>query len=334
MSNKWFQENKDKFFKKYSDKEILKDIEQYKFGNSNLSLTFRHFFDEVMYKAVGAHGELASSAYQAKTPWDFINDDSHIEYVLQYINRHKTFFSAKKDEDNIKSYFRNAAPRKVGQFPVKQARKIIFDNFPDYDLFEEPLNIHDPSCGFGSRMSAVLLEGCNYYGTDPNVELFECLHNYFRFFQKYHLTRGVIDIMNHGSEVFVPEWENMMDISFTSPPYFNLEIYSNDSSSSTKNYHNYELWKEEYMLPTCRNIKRYIKKDCLAIINTKNVIPRKANVFKNMPKIIPIFDDFVKCFESLGMARMPDISMKNKSKSWNKEETFNEPIMVFKKDAG
>lgn len=321
MSNKWFQENKDKFFKKYSDKEILKDIEQYKFGNSNLSLTFRHFFEEVMYKAVGAYGQVANSNYSEKTPWNFINNDECVNYVEQYIIKHKSFFGSLNVFDNIKSYFRNQRPRKVAQFPVKQARKLIFENFPDYDLFEEPLNIHDPSCGFGSRMSAVLLEGCNYYGTDPNLELFDCLNRYYNFLKQYHLTRGASDIRNIGSEVFVPEWENMMDISFTSPPYFNLEIYSEDTGASTKNYDNYELWKQEYMVPTCKNIKTYLKKDCLALINTKNI-----------SKKIPIFDDFVKCFEDLGMKRLNNLNVDMPSKKvWNNEETFNEPVMVFQK---
>lgn len=321
MSNKWFQENKDKFFKKYSDKELIEDIENYKYKNGNLGKIFRHFFDEVMYKAVGNKGRPVNSTYNAKTPYDFINDDDCINFCLTYISRHKEFFNANDDDIvNIKSYFRNKNPRKVAQFPVKQAQKIIFDNFPDYDLFEEPLNIHDPSCGFGSRMSAVLLEGCNYYGTDPNLELFVALEDYYKFLKLNRATRGSIDIRNIGSEVFVPEWENMMDISFTSPPYFNLEIYSSDKSASTKNYNNYELWKQEYMYPTCKNIKKYLKNKAVAMINIKNISKKE-----------PIFDDFVKCFESLDMKRLSDAKLKINKKSFNYDETSTEPVMVFQK---
>jgi DNA modification methylase len=111
-----------------------------------------------------------------------------------------------------------------------------------------------------------------------------------------------------------------MDISFTSPPYFNLEIYSSDKAKSTKNYDNYSLWVEEYMRPTCENILYYLKPEGYAMINIKNLSKKE-----------PIFDDFVKTFLELGMKRLPDEHLHISSKSWNNEETFLEPVMVFQK---
>ena len=56
MSNKWFQENKDKFFKKYSDKELIEDIENYKYKNGNLGKIFRHFLMKLCIKLLAAKG--------------------------------------------------------------------------------------------------------------------------------------------------------------------------------------------------------------------------------------------------------------------------------------
>lgn len=39
------------------------------------------------------------------------------------------------------------------------------------------------------------------------------------------------------------------DLMFTSPPYFNLESYSNDNFASSSNYNNYDKWLKDFMIP-------------------------------------------------------------------------------------
>ena len=317
----WLDTHRDEFFQKYSDEEIIKDIQEYMYGKGRLHLYFRHFYEEVVYKSVGAKGAPLNKNFPQRTPMEALESDEFVEFALNYCKEHSDFFTDKmSDCAKMKCFFQNKRPRKVANFPPREARRLIFSKFPDYDLFDEPLNIHDPSSGFGSRQASVLLNGCNYYSTDVNAELHSKLKDAYAFMKKHHLTRGKCDLRLQGSEERIEEWKEKMDISFTSPPYFNLEIYSSDKAKSTKNYDNYSLWVEEYMRPTCENILYYLKPCGYAMINIKNLSKKE-----------PIFDDFVKTFLELGMKRLPDEHLHISSKSWNNEETFLEPVMVFQK---
>ena len=316
----WFDNNKERFFKKYTDEELCKDIQDYLYGNGKLLKFLSHFFDECLYKCVGYKGRPLNKQHPEKTPYAALQSDSFIDFAFCYMKEHKDFFDSDDDISLLKSFFRNKRPRKVANFPVREAKRIIFTRFPDYDLFESPLNIHDASAGFGSRMSATLLNGCNYYATEVNSELKVQLDEAYSFLKKFGFTRGRQDVRLLGSECRVAEWKGLMDCSFTSPPYFNLEVYSDDDYSSTRNYSDYRKWKEEYIIPTCENINFYLKSGGYVIVNTKNLSEKE-----------PIFDDFVEVLTDLKLKRMDDLQLNVNSKKWNKEDTFNEPVMIFKK---
>lgn len=318
-NGKWFSENKHLFFKKYTDEELIKDIHQFLYESGRLNVFFSHFFDECLYKCCGYNKRPLNKEHPESSPYEALNSDTFIENAFAIIERNPKFFNGDAIS-NLKSFFRNKRPRKVANFPVREAQRLVFSLFPEYDMFEPPLNIHDACCGFGSRMSSALLSGCNYYGTDVNEELIQCLETSSSFLRKNHFTRGKTDIRLQGSEERIEEWVGKMDISFTSPPYFNLEYYSNDSYKSSQNYHNYDLWKKEFVRPTCENIHSYLKNGGYALINIKNLSSKQ-----------PLFDDFVEEFLKLGMKRLSDEQIHISSKTWNKEETFNENVMRFQK---
>lgn len=184
--------------------------------------------------------------------------------------------------------------------------------------------------GFGSRMSGALLSGNNYCGFDPNRTLFKQLVAYKNFLTK----NGVIEpsrrcgLYNHGSEIHRPELDGLFDVSFTSPPYFNLEKYSDDDSESTKNYNNYQAWVDYFVIPTVTNTYMYLKVGGYAMINIKNI--NKSN---------PCYDDFFKAFSSInGFEFVEELDMsfnkKQYGKQYNDEKGViknSEPIMVFRK---
>lgn len=316
----WFDNNKERFFKKYTDEELCKDIQCYLYGNGKLLKFLSHFFDECLYKCVGYKGRPLNKQYPEKTPYEALQSDDFIEFAFSYMKEHSKFFDSDDDISLLKSFFRNKRPRKVANFPIREARRLIFEQFPEYDLFEEPLNIHDASAGFGSRMMATLLNGCNYYATEVNPELKIQLDKAYSFLNTNGFSRGKSDVRLTGSECRIDDWKEIMDCSFTSPPYFNLEIYADDDFSSTRNYFNYRKWKEEYIIPTCENINFYLKSGGYVIINTKNLSKKE-----------PVFDDFVEILTDLKLNRLNDLNLKVNSKKWNNKDTFNEPVMLFQK---
>ena len=322
----YLEEHRNEIFKKYSNEELIKDCNNFVNGKGRLTKFLNHFFEELIFESSTSRGQYYS-------PMDALKDDEYIKWIIEYTESKPNFYTGNQVA-NIKSFFRNGGRKggKVANFPPKVARDIYTRYF---DNVTEPLNCLDTSSGFGSRMSAVLLSGNNYYSTDPNPnlheKLFECA--------KWMYDNGFIkqnqhcELIKQGSEVFVEEWENMMDVSFTSPPYFNLEKYCDDNSASTQNYDNYDLWLENFAKPTIDNTYKYLKIGSYAMINIKNMTNGKK---------LNLFDDWLELFnQHEGFEFVEIFNMEQTSKkvvglyaNYDKSKANNqniEPVMVFRK---
>ena len=215
---------KEQFFKKYSKEELLKDIENLQKGSGRLNKLFNHFFEEEMYKCKGGRG--------AYTPMQVLDNKELVDKIIEY-TKSKPKFYVGNDIANIKSFFRNAGriAQKVANFPIREA----IDIYVKYS--KEGDNVYDFSCGFGSRMNATLLSRRNYFGTDPNETLCIKLNECGKFLEDNGILNSLLinnkyKIYCQGSEDFIPELENTIDIAFSSPPYFDLEIYGDSEKQS------------------------------------------------------------------------------------------------------
>lgn len=327
----YLDEHRNEIFKKYSNEELKKDCENFINGKGRLQKFLNHFFEELIFESSTIRGQYFS-------PMDALKDDNYINWIIEYTKSKPKFYTS-NEVANIKSFFRNGGRKggKVANFPPRVARDIYLKYFNRERERESCLNCLDTSSGFGSRMSAVLLSGNNYFSTDPNPKLhdklFECA--------KWMYDNGFIkenqkcELVRQGSEIFIPEWEGIMDVSFTSPPYFNLEKYCDDESASTKNYDNYDLWLEYFAKPTIDNTYRYLKVGGYAMINIKNMTNGKK---------LNLFDDWGKLFTEHGGYEFVEIfDMEQTSKkvvgkyanySDKLDENYNqakEPIMCFRK---
>lgn len=165
----------------------------------------------------------------------------------------------------------------MSNFPLRAAYDII----KKYNINN---NYYDFSCGWGSRLLGGLKVGVNYYGTDPNYLLVdrlndlasqykECLEAFANNKPSNHTHLNelgkITDIRSVGSEVFISEWENMMGLAFSSPPYFMLEDYK-VGNQSYKPGTSYESWKTGYLNYTIKNIYKYLISGGYFVINVKN----------------------------------------------------------------
>ena len=311
-------------FKKYSDEQLLKDITSYRNGGGRLSKVLNQWFEECIFECIAPRGQ--------KSPMEALQNDDDIEFILKYVAEHPKFYTG-NEITNIKSFFRNAGrlAQKVANFCPKNARDIYFRY---NDINSERINCLDTSAGFGSRMSAVLLSGHNYCGFDPNHELQMKLKDYLKWLRVHDVIEPTqrCGLYEQGSEIHRPELDNLFDVSFTSPPYFNLETYYNDDSESTKNYNNYELWLDKFAKPTIDNTYKYLKIGGHAMINIKNLTRGGKE---------PLFDDWFRLFNEHGGFEFVEIfEMKHQSAknywmntNYDKEtyKGFKEPIMSFRK---
>ena len=101
----------------------------------------------------------------------------------------------------------------------------------------------DPCCGWGGRMLGALAAGKKYIGFEPNSETFLGLNKIASFL-------GVCDrvrIYNDGAENMSKYDFEDTDLILTSPPYFNLEIYSESKHQSENMFSTYDEWRDQWL---------------------------------------------------------------------------------------
>ena len=103
-------------------------------------------------------------------------------------------------------------------------------------------SVLDPCAGWGGRMLGSVASGKKYIGFEPCSETYENLKRLQSYLglQNVTLYNDVAENMNKY------DFENV-DIILTSPPYFNLEIYSLKGSETQ--YSNYQDWLTKWLSP-------------------------------------------------------------------------------------
>ena len=258
---------------------ILKEIDSFLHGNGRLYKTLGMYFDRL---------RLSYTRKDSKyTPMQVLESEELLEQLWQRVDSKPRLFETGRG--TVLSFFIAIGVgwskcRSVANFPVREAKAIYEKYCPQGGL------IYDPSAGFGSRMSAALLGGYGYVATDPNKDLFPCLNQYHQdlLLTDYVRSDQYFKIYCQGSEELIPELVGKIDFAFTSPPYFDLEKYSDDDSASTKHYDNFGLWGKHYVIPTVKNIREYLKPGACVGIN-----------IKNLPGY-PLYDKWQQVFRKIG----------------------------------
>lgn len=199
-------------------------------------------------------------------------------------------------------------------FPIKTTDYIL----QNYNVNN---NYYDFSCGWGARLTSSLKNNVNYYGTDPNYMLVEKLKHFANDYKETTSKNTNVDIKTQGSEIFVPEWENKIGLAFSSPPYYNLEDYK-VGNQSFKEGVTYEQWLQNYIVPTIKNIYKYLIPNGYFLINIKNL--KEHN----------LANDVVDIIKSKGFKLIDIFELKQCKRYKITEGTINinENIYVFRKE--
>ena len=119
-------------------------------------------------------------------------------------------------------------------------------------------NIYDYSAGYGGRLLGIGSSNMNYNYTavDPNTETV----NYLQYFNSLIKQATGVEgtIVQSVSEDYQPE---DVDLAFSSPPYFNLEKYSDEPTQCMVNYTTLDEWFDGYVAPTMTNIHKGLNSD-------------------------------------------------------------------------
>jgi hypothetical protein len=136
----------------------------------------------------------------------------------------------------------------------------------------------DPCAGYGGRCAGTLAAGRAYFGVDPHPDA-----------GKAH--RGLHEILG-GSFTFlnVPFEDASLDgvqadLVFTSPPYFSVERYSDDTTQSWVRYPTWDEWVRGFLHPVVLGAYGCLKPGGMMCVNAKAV--------RYGRKVYPIGDVFV-----------------------------------------
>lgn len=119
-------------------------------------------------------------------------------------------------------------------------------------------NIYDYSAGYGGRILGITSSNMRYQytGIDPNTETVENLNYLNSLILKATNNGGTI--VQSVSEEYEPEG---IDLAFSSPPYFNLEKYSDEPTQCMVRYTTLDEWFDGYVAPTMKNIHKGLNSD-------------------------------------------------------------------------
>lgn len=121
----------------------------------------------------------------------------------------------------------------------------------------------DFSCGFGGRLLGTMAANRKYIGTDPwTTNELEIMAQFLEF------DKSRYTLINSGSEYYLGD-KNSVDFSYSSPAYFDQEVYSPDLSQAYSMGEDY--FYGTYWNKTLDNVKYMLKPDKWFGLNVKGV---------------------------------------------------------------
>ncbi len=281
----------------YTEKGLLKEIQSLKFSNynqvnnnmiglgNNQGQTINRFlFPNMMTAEPKGRG--------SNSLRDRFNDDAKLRRAIRICFEFR-------DGDRLvyPTAMRRALELVTGEniqnFKAQNARAIVEHLCPTMWG-----NVYDYSAGYGGRVLGITGSNMryNYIGIDPNTETIK----YLKYLQQLIKEAIGIDskIVQTVSEEYKPE---DIDLAFSSPPYFNLEKYSDEETQCMVRYSTLDEWFEGYVAPTMANIKRGLNSDGIFATNISD--------YKTAKEEFKVVDRWIKTAESLGFKYQGMIKM-------------------------
>lgn len=185
------------------------------------------------------------------------------------------------------------------------------------------------NCGFGGRMLGALSSKNNYryVGTDPNTETQYHLHELAEAIETATGREDSYELHCCGSEVFRGK-PNSIDFAFSSPPYFDLEVYSDEPTQCFNKFPKLEDWLEGYVRETIKNIYYMLKPGRYYAVNI-------ADFKVGGGTVIAYVDEWIRISTEEGMPLFDTVYLGVTARAGSKEqaagELKKENILIFKK---
>ena len=125
----------------------------------------------------------------------------------------------------------------------------------------------DPCAGWGGRMLGVVAAGAEYVAFEPNTETYEGLLKLIKLLGIEDKVRIINDSALEMDKYDIGEF----DLILTSPPYFDLEVYSHEDTQSIKGCDTYSMWVNNFLKPLIELSISHMKQNGWSCWNVHNV---------------------------------------------------------------
>jgi 16S rRNA G966 N2-methylase RsmD len=259
------------------------------------------------------HPQMMKAYYNYTTetnPWDaFYNDDKLKDAIKKWLDMGNA-----PTKNGIRRILRTRnGIKSVTNFKPVIA-KFIYDTYAVTNS-----NILDPCCGYSGRLLGALASSVpfKYHGIDPDCEAIkgnlDC-YNSLNTANNYEFYLAC-------AEDIMPTLNKKFSLIFTSPPYYDLEIYSNNKTQSSNRYSTYQEWLNKFLFIIIKESYRLLEDNGKMVVNIKNT------------KRYKIADDMVGFCESIGFNLIKEYKMRLINREFNRgNDNFHyEPVHVFSK---
>ena len=193
--------------------------------------------------------------------------------------------------------------------------------------------VFDSSQGIGGRILGTLTsqKDLTYIGADPWHETNICNAKLGNYCEKFLDRRNSYKLFEIGSEKMRLSNENIADFSFTSPPYFNLEQYTDDETQCYNTFPNITVWFKGFVGATIKNTYNILKPGAFYVVNIAD--------FRYGNKMVNYVDTWKRLAEQVGfeyintsrMLLTSRIGANATNTKRDLENTKSEPMLVFRK---
>lgn len=130
----------------------------------------------------------------------------------------------------------------------------------------------DFSSGWGDRLVGAMAADLDLYvGVDPNEELVSCYQGMIDFFGKHRDLKGKYVMEKAAFEKWDSKDYKDFDLVFTSPPYFDFEVYNTEDPNQSIQGRNLEKWFSEFLMVSMKKSLSLLKSGGMLALNVNDI---------------------------------------------------------------
>lgn len=226
------------------------DVER--IGTSTVGLRLANYYHPQIWHA-RSHGHRRSA-------YEYFHDDNHLYRMLARAPR---FWPNRRcwAPQAVRNLVRIYAGGRVANFRPVVARQIVAEFSREGDT------VLDFSSGYGGRFLACASLNRRYIGIDPAAKQIQGARAMWRDLRR--LIAVDAQFLQGCAEDVLPEQQTRsVDLIFSSPPFFNLEIYSDEPTQSSHRYRTYSLWRTAFLRAVIDESRRVLRRGGVFAMHT------------------------------------------------------------------